>query len=155
MTHSESAGDSETGAQQPSPATAGFTGAAAASSNAQLLAQVRALNDEIAQLRRRLAVAPTDTRPLERQLSESSAKINALAERNEKLVITLREARNQLLQLKEEVDRLGQPPSGYGVFLGPGPGRHGRGLHRRPPDAAHRVPVGRRRRAARRASRSG
>ncbi len=91
------------------------------SSNAQLLTEVRVLNEEIAQLRRRLAVAPTDTRPLERQLSESSAKLNALAERNEKLVITLREARNQLLQLKEEVDRLGQPPSGYGVFVGPGP----------------------------------
>ena len=88
---------------------------------ATLNAQVRMLNDEISQLRRRLAVAPMDTRPLERQLSESSTRINALTERNEKLVITLREARSQLLQLKEEVDRLAQPPSGYGVFLGAGP----------------------------------
>ena len=88
---------------------------------ATLNAQIRMLNDEIAQLRRRLAVAPMDTRPLERQLSESSTRINALTERNEKLVITLREARSQLLQLKEEVDRLAQPPSGYGVFLGAGP----------------------------------
>ena len=88
---------------------------------AQLTAQIRVLNDEIAQLRRRLAVTPTDTRPLERQLTESANRINALSERNEKLVVTLREARAQLLQLKEEVDRLAQPPSGYGVFLGPGP----------------------------------
>ena len=88
---------------------------------ATLSAQIRILNDEIAQLRRRLAVAPMDTRPLERQLSESSTRINALTERNEKLVVTLREARSQLLQLKEEVDRLAQPPSGYGVFLGGGP----------------------------------
>ena len=86
-----------------------------------LTAQIRVLNEEIAQLRRRLAVAPMDTRPLERQLSESSTRINALTERNEKLVITLREARSQLLQLKEEVDRLAQPPSGYGVFLSAGP----------------------------------
>jgi proteasome-associated ATPase len=90
-------------------------------SPAALSAQIRVLNDEVAQLRRRLAVAPMDTRPLERQLSESLTRINGLTERNEKLVITLREARSQLLQLKEEVDRLAQPPSGYGVYLGAGP----------------------------------
>ncbi len=88
---------------------------------AQLTAQIRVLNDEIAQLRRRLAIAPTDTRPLERQLTESANRINALSERNEKLVVTLRDARAQLLQLKEEVDRLAQPPSGYGVYVSPGP----------------------------------
>jgi len=88
---------------------------------AQLTAQIRVLNDEIAQLRRRLAITPTDTRPLERQLTESANRINALSERNEKLVVTLRDARAQLLQLKEEVDRLAQPPSGYGVFVSPGP----------------------------------
>jgi len=82
---------------------------------AQLSAQIRVLNDEIAQLRRRLALVPSDTRPLERQLTESANRINALSERNEKLVVTLRDARAQLLQLKEEVDRLAQPPSGYGV----------------------------------------
>ncbi|TKV62101.1 proteasome ATPase [Nakamurella flava] len=64
---------------------------------------------------------PADTRPLERQLTESANRIAALTERNEKLVVTLRDARGQLLQLKEEVDRLAQPPSGYGVFLGAGP----------------------------------
>ncbi|HEY5882071.1 MAG TPA: proteasome ATPase [Nakamurella sp.] len=88
---------------------------------AQLTAQIRVLNDEVAQLRRRLAITPTDTRPLERQLTESANRINALSERNEKLVVTLRDARAQLLQLKEEVDRLAQPPSGYGVFLTAGP----------------------------------
>ncbi|GGL91141.1 proteasome ATPase [Nakamurella endophytica] len=88
---------------------------------AALLTQIRVLQEEIAQLRRRIAVAPTDTRPLERQLTESANRIGALTERNEKLVVTLREARAQLLQLKEEVDRLAQPPSGYGVFLAAGP----------------------------------
>ncbi len=99
-----------------SGAERGYTQNAAA-----LIAQIRVLNDEVAQLRRRLAVAPMDTRPLERQLAESVARINALTERNDKLVLTLREARGQLLQLKEEVDRLAQPPSGYGVYLGAGP----------------------------------
>ena len=65
---------------------------------AQLSAQIRVLNDEVAQLRRRLAIAPTDTRPLERQLTESANRINALSERNEKLVVTLRDARAQLLE---------------------------------------------------------
>jgi proteasome-associated ATPase len=129
VTRSDSAGasDAQRRGRDLDPDIAGTSSAAAASyavaasSNAQLLAQIRGLNEEVAQLRRRLAVAPTDTRPLERQLAESTAKISALAERNEKLVITLREARNQLLQLKEEVDRLAQPPSGYGVFIGAGP----------------------------------
>jgi proteasome-associated ATPase len=102
---------------RPAEAPPGST----APTSAQLIGQIRQLNDEVAQLRRRLAVAPTDTRPLQRQLTESSERIAALSERNEKLVITLREARSQLLQLKEEVDRLAQPPSGYGVFLGAGP----------------------------------
>ena len=36
---------------------------------------------------------------------------------NERLAATLREARDQIVALKEEVDRLAQPPSGFGVFL--------------------------------------
>ncbi|MCC5697504.1 hypothetical protein LH612_30585, partial [Klebsiella pneumoniae] len=40
-----------------------------------------------------------------------------LTERNAKLTETLKEARSQLMALREEVDRLAQPPSGYGVFL--------------------------------------
>ncbi|MDQ2847289.1 MAG: proteasome ATPase [Actinomycetota bacterium] len=88
---------------------------------AQLQTEIRSLNDEIALLRRRVAVAPADIRPIQRQLTEAETRINTLTERNEKLVIILRDARTQLLQLKEEVDRLAQPPSGYGVFLSPGP----------------------------------
>jgi proteasome-associated ATPase len=36
---------------------------------------------------------------------------------NARLVATLREAREQIVVLKAEVDRLGEPPSGYGTFL--------------------------------------
>ncbi|MGI8418839.1 MAG: proteasome ATPase [Nakamurella sp.] len=88
---------------------------------AQLQTEIRSLNDQIALLRRRVAVAPADIRPLQRQLTEAETRINTLTERNEKLIIILRDARTQLLQLKEEVDRLAQPPSGYGVFLRAGP----------------------------------
>ena len=88
---------------------------------AQLHSKIRLLTDDIAVLRRRLAASPADSRPLQRQVIEADARVAALAERNEKLITTLRDARTQLLQLKEEVDRLAQPPSGYGVFLGAGP----------------------------------
>ena len=50
------------------------------------------------------------------------ARIDTLTARNTKLLETLKEARQQLLVLREEVDRLGQPPSGYGVLLDVLPG---------------------------------
>ena len=44
-------------------------------------------------------------------------EILSLQERNSRLTATLHEAKAQLLAMKEEIDRLAQPPSGYGVFL--------------------------------------
>jgi proteasome-associated ATPase len=81
-------------------------------------AQIRVLEDEVTLLRRRLTESPRHVRLLEERLAEASASVAQLTERNAKLVDTLREARSQLLALREEVDRLAQPPSGYGVFLG-------------------------------------
>ncbi|MGH3786961.1 MAG: proteasome ATPase [Pseudonocardiaceae bacterium] len=83
-----------------------------------LAAQIRVLEDEVTLLRRRLTESPRHVRLLEERLAEASASMAQLTERNAKLVETLREARSQLLALREEVDRLAQPPSGYGVFLG-------------------------------------
>jgi proteasome-associated ATPase len=56
-------------------------------------------------------------RVLEERLSETQARLAALSDRNDRLSQTLREARDQMVTLKEEIDRLAQPPSGYGVFL--------------------------------------
>jgi proteasome-associated ATPase len=86
-------------------------------SNAELSAQIRFLEDEVALLRRKINDSPRHTRLLEQRLAEASERVSQLTERNSKLVETLREARGQLLALREEVDRLAQPPSGYGVFL--------------------------------------
>jgi proteasome-associated ATPase len=83
-----------------------------------LAAQIRVLEDEVTLLRRRLSESPRHVRLLEERLAEASASLAQLTERNTKLVETLRDARGQLLALREEVDRLAQPPSGYGVFLG-------------------------------------
>lgn len=48
---------------------------------------------------------------------DMQARVDTLTTRNAKLLETLKEARAQLIALREEVDRLGQPPSGYGVLL--------------------------------------
>ncbi|MGQ0773797.1 MAG: proteasome ATPase [Pseudonocardiales bacterium] len=82
-----------------------------------LAAQISVLEDEVTLLRRRLTESPRHVRLLEERLAEASATVAQLTERNTKLVETLRDARSQLLALREEVDRLAQPPSGYGVYL--------------------------------------
>ena len=85
--------------------------------NHELTTRNSFLEEEVALLRRRLAEAPRHVRALEERLAEAQRRVAALTERNEKLANTLREARDQVIQLKEEVDRLAQPPSGYGIFL--------------------------------------
>ncbi|MGY1640699.1 proteasome ATPase [Geodermatophilus sp. SYSU D00703] len=82
-----------------------------------LLSQISYLEEEIALLRRKVAESPRQVRALEERIAEAEGRAAFLSERNDKLAATLREAREQLVTLKEEVDRLGQPPSGYGVFL--------------------------------------
>jgi proteasome-associated ATPase len=85
---------------------------------AALLTQISYLEEEIGLLRRKVAESPRQVRALEERIAEAEGRAAFLSERNDKLTTTLREAREQLVTLKEEVDRLGQPPSGYGVFLG-------------------------------------
>jgi proteasome-associated ATPase len=82
-----------------------------------LTAQISFLDEEIAVLRRRLADSPRQVRLLEDRLRETEGSLNGVTAQNERLAATLREARDQIVALKEEVDRLAQPPSGFGVFL--------------------------------------
>ncbi|MDP9240252.1 MAG: proteasome ATPase [Actinomycetota bacterium] len=83
-----------------------------------LATQVSFLEDEVAVLRRRLTDSPRHVRVLEERLTEAQNSISGLSSQNDRLVATLKEAREQIIALKEEVDRLAQPPSGFGVFLG-------------------------------------
>ncbi|MEV6271968.1 proteasome ATPase [Kribbella sp. NPDC051936] len=85
---------------------------------AELRNQVRYLEAEVAALRRRLLEHPADSRSLESRLSETQASLASVTAQNERLADTLREAREKIIALKEEVDRLAQPPSGFGTFLG-------------------------------------
>ncbi|MQY08677.1 Proteasome-associated ATPase [Actinomadura sp. RB68] len=75
------------------------------------------LEEEISVLRRKLAESPRQVRVLEERLHEAQANLAAVTGQNERLVATLKEAREQIVALKEEVDRLAQPPSGFGVYL--------------------------------------
>ncbi|GAA1080193.1 proteasome ATPase [Nocardiopsis composta] len=75
------------------------------------------MEKELSVVRRKLADSPRHVRLLEDRLREAQANLAAANGQNERLVSTLKEARDQIVALKEEVDRLAQPPSGFGVFL--------------------------------------
>ena len=83
----------------------------------EMVSQVRFLEAEVADLRRRLSDAPAGSRGLELRLSDAQRSLAAVTSQNERLAQTLREARDQIMKLKEEVDRLAQPPAGFGTFL--------------------------------------
>ncbi|MFF7989484.1 proteasome ATPase [Kitasatospora xanthocidica] len=80
-------------------------------------AQVSYLEQEIAVLRRKLADSPRNSRILEERIVELQTNLAGVSAQNERLASTLREARDQIVALKEEVDRLAQPPAGFGTFL--------------------------------------
>ncbi|MDQ3914105.1 MAG: proteasome ATPase [Actinomycetota bacterium] len=82
-----------------------------------LRGQVKLLEDDLALTRRKLEAAPRRIHELERRLSESVTELTQSRETGERMAEKLREARDQLVALKEEVEKLSQPPSGYGIFL--------------------------------------
>jgi proteasome-associated ATPase len=84
---------------------------------AELTQQVNALQEEVDVLRRRLSESPRHSRALEERMTDLQANLAAVTTQNERLVTTLKEARDQIVALKEEVDRLAQPPAGFGVFI--------------------------------------
>jgi proteasome-associated ATPase len=79
---------------------------------------VRTLEEEVLALRRRLQDAPKRVRTLEERLLETKGQLAQAVAQNEKLTYTLREARDHIAALREEVDKLTQPPSAYGTLLG-------------------------------------
>jgi proteasome-associated ATPase len=85
-----------------------------------LTTQISFLEEEVAVLRRRLTDSPRQSRLLEERLGEAEARLSTVNRQNERLADTLREARDQIVALKEEVDRLTKPPSGFGIFLNAG-----------------------------------
>lgn len=87
-------------------------------SAAVLQAQAIVLAEEIEQLRNKLAEGPKRQRALEERLLETKGQLAHAVSQNEKLSYTLREARDHIAALREEVEKLTQPPSAYGVIVG-------------------------------------
>ena len=85
---------------------------------AELRDHARTLEEEVTSLRRKLADAPKRVRTLEERLLEAKGQLAQAVSQNEKLSYTLREAREHIAALREEVDKLTQPPSAYGVVVG-------------------------------------
>ncbi|GAB2577489.1 proteasome ATPase [Microlunatus antarcticus] len=82
-----------------------------------LLVQIGALREELSRLRERVSAHPHDLAVLERRLTDARAEARTTTANNERLAATLREARDQIVTLKGEVDRLAQPPASFGVFI--------------------------------------
>ncbi len=68
-------------------------------------------------LRSSEALRSTSDELTEERLLHAQTKVTTLRDQNDKLAATLREARDQIITLKEEIDRLATPPSGFGIFL--------------------------------------
>ena len=75
--------------------------------------ELSSLRAEVEHLRRRAGSAGS----VDSRLADLEARLSATSAQNERLSSTLREAREQIVSLKEEVDRLAQPPVGFGTFL--------------------------------------
>jgi proteasome-associated ATPase len=85
---------------------------------AQLQETIKGLEEEVVVLRRRLQDAPKRVRTLEERLLETKGQLAQAVSQNEKLSATLREAREHIAALREDVEKLTMPPSGYGTYLG-------------------------------------
>src|SRR5690606_17251177 len=71
---------------------------------AELREQAKSLEEEVISLRRRLQEAPKRVRTLEERLLETKGQLAQAVSQNEKLTYTLREAREHIAALREEVD---------------------------------------------------
>jgi len=83
-----------------------------------LQAQVKALEEEMFHLRRRLEQTPKEFEFLRNKLSQSRQELEQARAQNERLVATLTAAKEQLAQLRAEVDKLAAPPVSFGTVLG-------------------------------------
>ena len=80
--------------------------------------RLQLLEEENASLRRRLQDVPKRVRTLEERLLESKGQLSQAVGQNERLTTTLREAREHIAALREEVGKLSQPPAAYGTLTG-------------------------------------
>ena len=75
------------------------------------------LEDEVNELRRRLQESPKRVRTLEERLAEMNGHLATARSQNEQLSATLRDARDHIANLRDELEKLTQPPAGFGIVL--------------------------------------
>jgi proteasome-associated ATPase len=83
-----------------------------------LLLRVAAAEEEVTLLRRRLQESPRRVQALEEKLLETKGQLAQAVSQNEKLTFTLQTAKEHVANLREEVEKLTQPPAAYGTYLG-------------------------------------
>jgi proteasome-associated ATPase len=83
----------------------------------ELQTQVKFLEDEVALLRRRLTNGPRQVKILEEKLLETKSDLSRALTQNEKVTSALKSERDKIEALREEVEKLSQPPATFGVYL--------------------------------------
>ncbi len=83
-----------------------------------LRVRAEAAEEEVTLLRRRLQESPRRVQTLEEKLLETKGQLAQAISQNEKLTFTLQTAKEHVANLREEVEKLTQPPAAYGTFLG-------------------------------------
>jgi len=78
---------------------------------------VTALERDVEELRAK-AIAAGQIEALEERLLEVNGLLSQSRSQNDRLSFALQQAKEQLAQLRDEVDKLTQPPASYGTFLG-------------------------------------
>jgi proteasome-associated ATPase len=82
----------------------------------QLRESLRNALEEIDSLKHRLRDQPVRVEALEEELLEARGQLTQARSSNEKLSSAMQQTRDQLSVLREEVERLTQPPAVYGTF---------------------------------------
>jgi proteasome-associated ATPase len=77
-----------------------------------------AIETEVAELRRRIKDAPVRVSRFEAEIADLKRDLAKTTARNHKLTTTVETARERIAVLREEVEKLSQPPSAYGTVIG-------------------------------------
>src|SRR6478752_5346566 len=72
----------------------------------------------LAEYERQVGELQGQLKTLEERLLETKGQLAQAVSQNERLSATLREAREHIAALREEVEKLTMPPSAYGTYLG-------------------------------------
>jgi len=75
------------------------------------------LRGEVSRLRTESSAAPGQVEALEEKLLEVNGLLSQSRSQNDRLSFALQQAKEQLAQLRDEVEKLTQPPSSYGTFM--------------------------------------